>query len=538
MSLFYGWLQEDADAARKSMFKVWKWDMHFSGLLLDNYTFPSVVRSCAVLSALREGKETHCNVIKNGLGHDMFVRNSLVTMYAQSGDILSSELAFEGIVDKNIISWTTMVAGYVQNELYKEGFSIFWRMVSSGTQPNAVTLVSILPACASLDFLDFGKLIHGYGVKVGLDSDIPLVNTLIALYGKSKDAKRARSLFDQMDTRDLVSWNSMIAAYEHSGFSKKAIRLFRVMQDKKIEYNYITMVSVISACTSLGAFNMGEWVHELVIRKGLQANVSVTNALIDMYAKLIGAYGNHEHGKVVFEVKEGVRPNMFTFTAALTACRHSGLLEEDAGRWEDVETLKKLMNEKELKKIPCHSLVEIDKITMWSWRTLLLRYSGSMGCSKDPQEYAIMVIIANMRGISGGGGGDDDIKGDLCPIYDQAFHGIVDCHGYIVSARSQIASDSSFEEEYIGFTACYDSSSNSEANWTEEEESEYGWTEEEEEEEIYEEEEETDEEDEEGTDEEEEKETDEEEEEEEIEENGTKEKDEDFVCACGYCFIF
>ncbi|KAF6146244.1 hypothetical protein GIB67_011716 [Kingdonia uniflora] len=328
-------------------------------------------------------------------------------------------------------------------------------MVSSGTQPNTVTLVSILLACASLDFLNFGKLIHGYGVKVGLDSDIPLASTLIALYGKCKDVKRARSLFDQMDTRDLVSWNAMIAAYEQSSFS------------------------------SLGVVSMGKWVHELVIRKELQANMSVTNALIDMYAKcgnidlatgifqklpekiivswtaMIGACRNHGHGKVTLElfsnmVEEGVRPTMFTFIAVLTTCRHSGLLEEgkkhydsmtrnysilsgiehcaclvdllgraglllesyefikrmlvkpddcvwgalfgacrvymnlefvelvaehlfildpqnttyyilmwnmytNAGRWEDVETLKKLMNEKELKKIPSHSLVKIDK---------------------------------------------------------------------------------------------------------------------------------------------------------------------------------
>ncbi|KAF6145403.1 hypothetical protein GIB67_029172 [Kingdonia uniflora] len=238
------------------------------------------------------------------------------------------------------------------------------------------------------------------------------------------------------------------------------------------------MVSIISACTS-------KWVHEFVIRKGLQANVSVTNALIDMYAKcrnidlakgifqklpeksvvswtaVIGACGNHGHGKVALElfsnmVEEGVRPNMFTFTTVLITCRHSGLLEEgkkhyesmtidysimhgiehcaclvdllgragllveayefikrmpvkpddcvwgallgacrvhgnlefaelmaehlfildpqnttnyilmwnmypNAGRWEDVKTLKKLMNEKELKKIPSHGLVEIDK---------------------------------------------------------------------------------------------------------------------------------------------------------------------------------
>ncbi|KAF6138128.1 hypothetical protein GIB67_033542 [Kingdonia uniflora] len=92
-------------------------DMHFSRLLLDNYTFPSVVRSCAVLYALRDGKEAHCNVIKNGLGYDMFVRNSL--------DILSLEFVFEGIVDKNIVSWT---AACKHSSLLEEGKKHFESM--------------------------------------------------------------------------------------------------------------------------------------------------------------------------------------------------------------------------------------------------------------------------------------------------------------------------------------------------------------------------------------------------------------------------
>ncbi|XP_059633236.1 putative pentatricopeptide repeat-containing protein At3g11460, mitochondrial [Cornus florida] len=340
-------------------------NMHQTGILPDHYTFPSVVRSCAVLSALREGKEVHCNIIKNGFDLDVFVQTSLVTMYAQSGVTENSELVFSEMVVRNIVSWTAMIAGYVQSGFFENGLGVFREMVASGTQPNAVTLVSILPACAGLGFLKLGKLIHGYGVKLGVDSDISLVNTLIALYGKCGNVDIARFLFDQMLVRNLVSWNAMIATYEQNNICGSAIKLFRTMQNEKVEFDYITMVSVISACASLGALNAGKWVHKLVRGKGFEANVSITNALIDMYAKcgnidlamdvfdrlphrsivswtsIIGACASHGHGEDALKLfsemkKEGIRPNSFTFTAVLTACRHSGLVEEGRKHFESM----------------------------------------------------------------------------------------------------------------------------------------------------------------------------------------------------------
>lgn len=460
-------------------------NMHQSGLLPDNYTFPFVVRACAVHSAFWEGRQVHCNVIKNGFALDVFVQSSLVSLYSQSGETLNSELVFGEMAVRNIVSWTAMIAGYVQNGLFDKGLSAFEEMMASGTQPNAVTLVSVLPACASLEFLNLGKLIHGYGLKLGVDSDISLVNTLIALYSKCGHVDIAKSLFDRMAVQSLVSWNAIIAAYEQNKFGADAIKLFCRMQNESVEYDYITMVSVISACASMGSLNTGKWVHELVRSKGLETNVSITNALIDMYAKcgninlaidvfymlpyrsvvswtsIIGACASHGAGGdavMLFSKmkEEGIRPNSFTFTAVLTACRHSGLVEEgkkhfesmtkdylfmpgieqcacmvdllgragelleayefidnmpieadvsvwgallgacrihgnlelaelvadrlyklnpqsvsfhilminiyaEAGRWKDVARLRKLMEEKELKKIPGHSLVEVNQ---------------------------------------------------------------------------------------------------------------------------------------------------------------------------------
>lgn len=341
-------------------------DMHRARLLPDNYTFTFVLRSSAVLSALREGKEAHCNIIKNGLDSDVFVQSSLLSMYAQCGETSSMEIVFYEMGVRNIVSWTAVVAGYVQNGFCEQGLRAFKDMVASGTQPNAVTLVSILPACASLKFFNLGKLIHSYGFKLGVDSNISVGNALIALYGKGGHLDVARSMFDRtVGTRNLVSWNAMIAAYEQNNAGSDAIKLFRRMQCEKVEYDYVTLVSVISACANLGALKTGKWIHELVKRKGFESNISITNALINMYAKcgnidwaknvferlrhrsvvswtsLIGACASHGHGVEALNLfskmqEDGIRPNIFTFTALLNACRHSGLVEEGKKHFESI----------------------------------------------------------------------------------------------------------------------------------------------------------------------------------------------------------
>ncbi|PHU20484.1 hypothetical protein BC332_11635 [Capsicum chinense] len=269
-------------------------DLNFKGVLVDNYTFPFVLRSCSLLSALREGREVHCSVVKHGFESDVFVQSSLISMYAQSGETLDSELVFDQMRVRNVVSWTAMIAGY----------------------------------CGLLDV--------------------------------------AWSLFDQMKEHSVVSWNAIITAYEQNDVGSSAIKLFHRMLDEGVEFDYITVVTVISACARLGALDTEKWVHELVKSKGLECNVSLTNALIDMYAKcesiesardvfdrlpnrtvvswssIIGACASHGRGRDAVEFfskmkEEGIQPNSFTFTAVLTTCRHSGLVEEGRKHFESIQ---------------------------------------------------------------------------------------------------------------------------------------------------------------------------------------------------------
>ncbi|KAI3906183.1 hypothetical protein MKW98_025971 [Papaver atlanticum] len=346
--------------------------MHENGFLPDHYTFPFVIRSCGVISGLREGREVHCNVIKHGFELNGFVQSSLVAMYSRNGEMSSSELVFEDIVEKDVVTWTSSIAGYVQNGWFMEGLDGFRRMVASGIHPNMVTLVSVLPACAVLILLSLGEIIHGTGVKLGVDSHLSFINALISMYGKcrvddnNENVNRARSLFDGMVVRDMVSWNAMIAAYEQNKLGPEAIKLFQRMLYENVDFDYITLVSVISACAQSGGFNNGEWVHHLVTSKRLENNLSVTNALIDMYAKcgsidmardvfhrlpertvvswtaMIYACAVNGHGYDALEMfsrmlQEKVKPNSFTFIAVLTACKHSGLVAEGRKYYEGMK---------------------------------------------------------------------------------------------------------------------------------------------------------------------------------------------------------
>lgn len=337
--------------------------MNQVGLVADTHTLNLLIRACRVVSGLCEGKQVHCYLIKCGLDLDISVASSLLTMYSQNCEISNSELVFFGILVQNVVSWTVLIAAYVQNGFCEKGLSALRDMIVSGIKPNAVTLTSILPTCANLEFLDLGKSIHAYAVKIGIESKTSVVNTLMAFYGKCGDIGTARSLFDQIPDRSLVSWNAIIAAYEQNRDGLSVIELFYRMRSEYKEFDYITAVSVISACAGLGALNTGKWVHNLVKNKGLETNVSVTNALIDMYAKcgsielahevfdklpqksvvswtsIISACATHGHGEEALNLfvkmkTEGIKPNSFTFIAILSACRHSGLVEEGEKQFE------------------------------------------------------------------------------------------------------------------------------------------------------------------------------------------------------------
>ncbi|XP_066342854.1 pentatricopeptide repeat-containing protein At3g12770-like [Miscanthus floridulus] len=333
--------------------------MRAAGVAPDHYTYPIVLPACAAARRPWLGRAAHGDAVRFALAGDGFVRCTLIAMYFQEGEVADAELVFAEShgSSRTVVSWTAMVAGYVQNYFYGEARALFGTMVAEGVLPSEITLISFLPCLQGQEWLNAGEMVHGFVIKSGFDANIPLANALVAMYGKCRSIPMAEALFEGMAVRSLVSWNTMVAIYEQHGDVVEAIKFFRRMLTEKVGFDCVTLVSVLSACARSGALETGKWVHEFARSHGLDTDARIGNVLVDMYAKcgeiadarrvfdclhvrgvvswsaMINAYANHGDSEEALKVfclmkSEGVRPNCFTFTAVLVACGHSGLVND------------------------------------------------------------------------------------------------------------------------------------------------------------------------------------------------------------------
>lgn len=251
----------------------------------DNVVFSIVLKACTELRDLCEGMKVHCYIIKVG-NPDSFVLTGLIDMYAKCGSVELSRRVFDEIPDRNVVSWASMIVGYVQNECAKEGLILFNQMrQASSVEPNQFTLGSLLTACSKLDALRQGQWVHGLMIKNGMEFNSFLVTALLDMYAKCGSVIDARCAFDELPTIDLVSWTAMIVGYTQRCFPVEALKLFLDERWAGLLPNSVTLASVFSSCAQLDHLKLGMAVHALGIRLGLEENVTVTNALIDMYAK-------------------------------------------------------------------------------------------------------------------------------------------------------------------------------------------------------------------------------------------------------------
>eukprot|EP01018_Ginkgo_biloba_P031204 Gb_39249 [translate_table: standard] len=333
------------------------YQMKRAGIQPDNFTFSFVLKACAAMSALPEGKEIHDDIVRSGLESDIFVRNSLVTMYAKCGSIEIAYQVFDKMPERDAISWNAMISGYAQNGYANQALDLFNQMQLAGMKPTAITMVSVLQAYAHLGALKQGSWIHAYIIRSGFESDVFVGNSLVVMYVKCGSINTARHLFDKMSRRDVISWNAMIAGCAQHGHANEALSLFHRMLLMGLTPDSDSIVSVLQACAQLKALQQGKWIHDYVVRSGLESNVFVNNSLVAMYAKcgnvafarhlfdkmsnrnvvswniMIAGYAQNGHvneALVLFHQMQLAEetPDSMTMESVLQVCAHLGALQQ------------------------------------------------------------------------------------------------------------------------------------------------------------------------------------------------------------------
>lgn len=213
----------------------------------------------------------HAYVYKLGHQAAAFVGNALIDAYPVCGNVIAACQVFDGICCKGMVSWTGMMACYAENYCHEDSLLLFCQMRVMGFRPNN---------------FEVGKSVHGCALKACYDRDLYVGTVLLELLTKSGEIAETQQFFEEMPKDDLIPWSLMIARYAQSDKSREALELFcRMRQSSVVVPNNFTFASVLQACASLVLLNLGNQIHSCVLKVGLDSNVFVSNALMDVYAK-------------------------------------------------------------------------------------------------------------------------------------------------------------------------------------------------------------------------------------------------------------
>ena len=340
-------------------------EMQRRGYSPDNFTFPFVLKACSVLIDPNYGTSVHNRIVKTGFELDVYASCGLLNMYVSCADMEAGVKVFDLIPKWNVVAWTSLIAGYVNNGCPSKAIEVFKDMEFWNIEPNEITLVNVLVACAHMRDIDTGKWVHSRVCQLGYDpieSDLPfnviLATAIIDMYGKCGSFKYARNLFYKMPEKNLVAWNSMIGAFDQYGRVEEALGLFFEMLIAGFRPDTATFLSVIGACARLGALALGQSIHGFVLKTNLSEDTAIGTALVDMYAKIgdtrssqkifckmekkdvtawtsmIVGFAMHGHGEEALSTFKRMQedttliPDEITYIGVLCACSHVGLVEE------------------------------------------------------------------------------------------------------------------------------------------------------------------------------------------------------------------
>lgn len=296
-----------------------------SCIRLDPFVLSLALKACGLNNSLTNGKLLHGISVKNGLVNSVFVGSALLDMYAKSGNISESCEVFEGMPEKNVVSWTAIITGLVKAGNCKEGLLYFSEMWSSGLHCDAYSFAIALKACADLCDLEHGKEIHTQAIKKGFDLSSYVGNTLATMYNKCRKLDYGMYLFQRMRIPDVVGWTSLITSYVQMGEEEIAVQQFLRLRDSEVRPNEYTFAAVITACAHLGKMIWGEQLHAHVTKVGSFNALSVANSVMTLYSRC----GQLKSASLVFESM--TRKDIVSWSSIISGYSQSGYDKEAFG---------------------------------------------------------------------------------------------------------------------------------------------------------------------------------------------------------------
>ncbi|GJN16593.1 hypothetical protein PR202_gb03596 [Eleusine coracana subsp. coracana] len=259
--------------------------MGLEGAQPDRFVLASAVSACSALAFLAGGKQIHGYTYRSAADIDASVISALIDLYCKCSRPSVARKLFDRMANHNLVSWTTMIAGYMHNSCHVEAMDMFRQMSHTGWQPDVFACTSIFNSCGSLGQICQGRQIHAHVIKSNLETDEYVKNALIDMYAKCNTLTEARAVFDALAQDDLISYNAMIEGYARQGDLAEALYIFSKMRYCSLRANLLTFISLLGVSASQSAIELIKQIHGLIIKSGTSLDLYAGSALIDVYSK-------------------------------------------------------------------------------------------------------------------------------------------------------------------------------------------------------------------------------------------------------------
>ncbi|KAK7844395.1 pentatricopeptide repeat-containing protein [Quercus suber] len=378
------------------------------------FLWNSIERKCLYLlqqrNTLASVLQIHAFMLRNALETNVNLLTKFITTCASLAGIHHARSVFDNRPHRDdTFLCNSMIKCHVGMRQFVDSFTLYRDLRrNTGFVPDSYTFTTLGKSCGlSLAILE-GQEVHGHVVKIGFCLDLHVSTALVDMYAKFGKMGYARMLFDEMSQRSEVSWTALICGYE-------------MQSTTSLEPDEVTIVCILPAIADLGALDLGGWVHRFIRRKKLDRATNVCTALVDVYAKcgevtkarrlfdempeketaswnaLIYGFAVNGCAKEALDIfskmqHERYKPNDITMLGVLSACNHSGLVEEGKKWFKAMEEFRLIPKIEHygcmvdlLGRAGCLEEAEqlIERMPYKANGTILSSFLFACGCSKD-----------------------------------------------------------------------------------------------------------------------------------------------------------
>ncbi|CAN6477584.1 unnamed protein product [Victoria cruziana] len=341
---------------------------------VDGFALAAVIGSCTGSETTELGRQLHAYATRMGLISDVFVGNSMVTLYSKAGQVSKAENFFFQMPHQDIISWTSILSCYAQNGYGEKALLLFRDMLRKGLKPAMFCISSCIKACSSIASHSLGRLLHSSAVKLGFITELSVGNALVTMYAKCGSIYDAWRAFSYMPCKDIISWNAIIAGFSQHGFANEALDLFQKMQQRDVPPDDFTFLSILVACSHSGFLAEGLSCFELMRDTyELEPKMEHYASMVDMF----GRAGKLGHAMKVIKSMPH-EPDLSVWEALLSSCKFHKNVQ-----------LGKFAAEKIMSMKPDHPSAYVllssihAELGMWSQKARLLTIMKDRGVKKE-----------------------------------------------------------------------------------------------------------------------------------------------------------